>query len=61
VLKLEINYRVIISGRILVSFRGLFEDYDFCMVKYLGFNNSSFALKSFLMYMARPQCDTPPC
>jgi hypothetical protein len=24
--KLEISYRVIISGRILVSFRGFFED-----------------------------------
>jgi hypothetical protein len=27
VLKLEIRYRVIISGRILVSFRGFFEGY----------------------------------
>jgi hypothetical protein len=27
VLKLEISYRVIISSRILVSFRGFFEDY----------------------------------
>jgi hypothetical protein len=27
VLKLEISYRVIISGRILVAFRGFFEDY----------------------------------
>jgi hypothetical protein len=26
VLKLEISYRVIISGRTLVSFRGFFED-----------------------------------
>ncbi len=29
------------------------------MVKYLSFHNSSFALRYFLMYMARPQCDTP--
>ncbi len=27
VLKLEISYRVIILGRILVAFRGFFEDY----------------------------------
>ncbi len=30
------------------------------MVKYLSFHNSSsFALTYFLMWMARPQCDTP--
>jgi hypothetical protein len=29
VLKLEISYRVIISRRILVSFRGFYEDYTF--------------------------------
>ncbi len=30
------------------------------MVKYLSFDNSSkFALRYFLMQMARPQCDTP--
>jgi hypothetical protein len=29
VLKLENSYRVIISWRILVSFRGFFEDYIF--------------------------------
>jgi len=28
------------------------------MVKYLSFHNSSFALRYFLMQMARPQCDT---
>ncbi len=46
-LKLEISYnRVLISWRILVSFRGFFlEDYIFCMVKYLSFHNSSFALR----------------
>jgi hypothetical protein len=47
VLKLEIRSRVIISGRILVSFRGFFEDYNFCMVKYLSFHNSFFALRYF--------------
>jgi hypothetical protein len=29
------------------------------MVKYLSFYNSSFALRYFLMQMARPWCDTP--
>jgi len=29
VLKLEISYIIIISRRILVSFRGIFEDYIF--------------------------------
>ncbi len=29
------------------------------MVKCLIFHNSSFAFRHFLMYMARPQCDTP--
>jgi hypothetical protein len=29
VLKLEVNYRVTICGRILVSLRGFFEDYIF--------------------------------
>jgi hypothetical protein len=28
------------------------------MVKYLSFHNSSFALRWFLILMARPQCDT---
>ncbi len=49
VLKLEISYRVIISGRILVSFRGFFGRLYFFMVKYLSFHNCSFALRSFLM------------
>jgi hypothetical protein len=31
----------------------------FCMVKYLSFHISSFALRYFLVYMASPQCDTP--
>jgi hypothetical protein len=45
VLKLETSYQVIISQSILVFFRGFFEDYNFCMVKYLIFHNSSFALR----------------
>jgi hypothetical protein len=43
VLKLEVSYRVTICERILVSLRGFFEDYNFCMVKYLSFHNSFFA------------------
>ncbi len=31
------------------------------MMKYLSFHNSSFSLRYFLMQMARPECDTPPC
>ncbi len=39
---------VIISWWILVSFKGFLKDYNFCMVKYLSFHNSSsFALKYF--------------
>jgi hypothetical protein len=52
VLKLEISYYrvIIISWRILVSFRGFLEDYIFAMVKYLSFHNSSsFALRYSLM------------
>jgi hypothetical protein len=30
----------------------------FCMVKYFSFHNSSFSLRYFSTYMARPQCDT---
>jgi hypothetical protein len=60
VFKLEISYRVIISSRILVSFRGFFGRLHFCMVKYLNFHNSSFALRYFIMKMARPQCATHP-
>ncbi len=45
-LKLEIiSYSVIISWRILVSFRGFFQRLYFCRVKYLSFHNSSFALR----------------
>ncbi len=58
VLKLEISYNrvIIIFWRILVSFRRFFEDYYFCMVKYLSFHNSSFALR----YIFKVN-DTPPC
>ncbi len=59
VLKLEIRYRVMISWRILVPFRGFFLRLYFCMMKYLNFHNSSFALRYFLPQMTRPQCDTP--
>ncbi len=48
VLKLEITYRVLMSWSILVSFRGLFEDYSFAWWNILSFHNSSFALRYFL-------------
>ncbi len=47
-IKLEISYRVMISWRILVYFRGFFWRLYFCMVKYLNFHNSSFALRYLL-------------
>jgi hypothetical protein len=43
--KLEIGYRVIISWRILVSYRGFFWRLYFRIVKYMNFHNSSFALR----------------
>ncbi len=46
VLKLEISCRVIISWRILVSFRGFFEDYIFAWWN-MSFHNSSFAIIYF--------------
>jgi hypothetical protein len=47
-LKLEISYRVIITWRIFISFRGgVFWRLYFCMVKYLSFYNSFFALRYF--------------
>jgi hypothetical protein len=52
VLKLEIScYRVIIiSWRILASFRGFFEDWVyFCMVKYLSFHNNFFFCLQILL------------
>ncbi len=50
VLKLEISYnRVIISWRILISFRGFFERLYFFIVKYLSFHNFSFAWRHFSM------------
>ncbi len=47
ILRLVISYRVIIiSWKILVSFRGFFFGrLYFCMVKYLSFHNSSICLK----------------
>jgi hypothetical protein len=48
VLKLEINYRGIISWRILVSFRRFFEDYIFAWWNIFSFHNSSFPLRYFL-------------
>jgi len=46
VLKLEISVKFIVSWKILVSFRGVFWRWIyFCMVKYLSFHNSSFALR----------------
>jgi hypothetical protein len=48
VLKLEISY---IELEYLEGFwfllEDFLEDYIFCMVKYLSFHNSSFALRSF--------------
>jgi hypothetical protein len=43
---LKISHRVMISWRILVSFKGFFLK---IMVKYLNFHNSSFALRYFLI------------
>jgi len=61
VLKLEINYRVMISWRILVSLWGFyFLRLYFRMVKYLNFHNYSFALRYFLKVNGKAtQCDTP--
>jgi len=54
VLKLEISYRVIISWKYFGFFKRIFWRLYFCMVKYLSFHISSFALRYIL---ARPQCD----
>ncbi len=53
VLKLEISYYrvIIISWRILVSFRGFFWRLYFFLVKYLSFYNSSFALRHLLFHV----------
>ncbi len=62
VLKLEKSYRVIISWRILVSFRGFFlEDNIFVWWNIWVSINSSFFLKIiFNVKVARPKCDTHP-
>jgi len=59
VLKLEISYRVIISWsyNFQCFWRSFWRLY-FCMVKYLSCHDSSFALRYFWMWMARPWCDT---
>ncbi len=50
VLRLEISYRVMISQRDFGFFQRIFvEDLYFCMLKYLSFHNSSFALHYSLM------------
>jgi hypothetical protein len=52
VLKLEILVIIelySLEGFILVSFRGFFGRLYFCMVKYLSFHNSSFALRRYLL------------
>ncbi len=57
------NMKLVTELKSLEGFWFLLEDFltwlYFCMVKYLSFHNSSFALTYFLMWMARPQCDTP--
>ncbi len=74
VLKLDISYRVIISWRMLVSLRGLFEHNNFACWNIWVFYNSSFALRYFsyldsvsfgywfsfkkLLYIAASQCHT---
>ncbi len=63
-LKLEILViELWILWRILVSLRGFFGRLYFCMVKYLSFINSSFALKILFnecKWQGCVQCDTPP-
>jgi hypothetical protein len=63
VLKLEISYRVLISLEGFLVF--LSEDFFlkiiyFCMVKYLNFHNSSFALRILVnVKWQGHSCDTP--
>jgi hypothetical protein len=54
---LEIRYRVIIILKDFGYFYRIFWRLHFCIVKYLSFHNSSFALRYFLMETARLQCD----
>jgi hypothetical protein len=64
VLELEISYySVLISWRILVSFKkDFFEDYIRVWWNYLSFHHSSFALRYFLMLNGKAiVCDTPVC
>jgi len=61
VLKLEISYRVMMSWRILVSFRGFFWRLYICMVKYLNFHNSSFCLKILFTLIGKATVWHTPC
>jgi hypothetical protein len=50
VLKLEISYRVMIILKDFGFFQSIFlKIIYFCMVNYLNFHNSSFALRYFFM------------
>ncbi len=62
VLKLEISYQSYkISWRILVSFRGFFEDYIFARWNILSFHNSSFALRYFFNVNGEARVWHTPC
>ncbi len=62
VLQLEIScYRVMISWRILASFRRCFWRLYFCMVKYLNFHNSSFAWGYFFYVNGKATVWHTPC
>jgi len=58
---LEISSRVIISWRILLSFRGFLEDYIFACWKYLSFHDSSFALRYFCNVNGKATLWHTPC
>ncbi len=61
VLKLEISYRVMISWRILVSFRGFFWRLYFRMGKYLNFHNSSSCLQILFNVNGKATMWHTPC
>jgi hypothetical protein len=61
VLKLEINYRVIISWRILGFFRGFFEDYIFAWWNIWVFIILSFALRYLLIVNGNATVWHTPC
>jgi hypothetical protein len=60
VLKLEISYRVIISWYFLLFLR-MFWRFYFCMVIYLSFHNSSFALRYFFYVNGKATVWHTPC